>query len=310
MKTKHTFTPPHKILFLIGFTSIALFSGCSSNHNVTQSTDMTQNSTQQAESVSETQAPEQFSFNTEGELWDYLESVYPIVTANDVGSGNYTGQYVIVDSVARNVTVSSYDYVSCDMYFPSSNGDVTSKHWACFFGNDDLKEYGCISGQQYLANMQDDQSFRVCYRVNSDNSFGPMNMLAIKLLEDPAINTPENSNSADSTGGRLENATIFTADIFNGSGTEVIGQRAYIILPKSALKEITESEYSVFLDSKVKDSGYNWFSIICDDGTGIVFNGCFTGVGTYGNMDQEGAVVEAIGYITLTENGYIYELAQ
>ena len=97
-----------------------------------------------------------------------------------------------------------------------------------------------------------------------------MNMLAIKLLEDPAINTPENSNSADSTGGRLENATIFTADIFNGSGTEVIGQRAYIILPKSALKEITESEYSVFLDSKVKDSGYNWFSIICDDGTGIV----------------------------------------
>ena len=65
--------------------------------------------------------------------------------------------------------------------------------------------------------------------------------------------------------------------------------------------------YVNFLNAKVKDSGYNWFSIICDDGTGICFAGSFTGLGTYGKINNEGSVTETIGNISVTENGYEYE---
>ena len=48
-------------------------------------------------------------------------------------------------------------------------------------------------------------------------------------------------------------------------------------------------------------------SIFCDDGTGICFAGSFTGLGTYGKINNEGSVTETIGNISVTENGYEYE---
>ena len=93
----------------------------------------------------------------------------------------------------------------------------------------------------------------------------------------------------------------------NGFGTEVIGQRAYIIIPKDDLKNVTENEFSEFVNSNIKGKGYNWFTITCDDGMGINFAGDLSSFATYGKVDNEGSITEPIGYITLTENGYIYE---
>lgn len=50
-------------------------------------------------------------------------------------------------------------------------------------------------------------------------------------------------------------------------------------------------------------------SIICDDGTGIVFSNSFTGLGTYGELDDEGCVTTPLGYISASESGYEYEPA-
>ena len=108
---------------------------------------------------------------------------------------------------------------------------------------------------------------------------------------------------------RLMNAVVMTADVYNGSNTQIIGQRAFITIPKEVLKQISEKCYVNFLNAKVKDSGYNWFSIICDDGTGICFAGSFTGLGTYGKINNEGSVTETIGNISVTENGYEYTKA-
>lgn len=115
---------------------------------------------------------------------------------------------------------------------------------------------------------------------------------------------PSSLSEADQ---RLANATIFKADVYNGTGTDIIGKRAYIIIPKDTLKQISEKDYANFLNTKVKDSGYNWFSIICDDGTGICFAGSFTNLGTYGKINKDGSITEAIGNISATENGYKYE---
>ncbi len=46
-------------------------------------------------------------------------------------------------------------------------------------------------------------------------------------------------------------------------------------------------------------SGYNWFTIICDDGTGINFVGSNTNVIEYGKLDDEGRIntlIEDIDY--------------
>lgn len=115
------------------------------------------------------------------------------------------------------------------------------------------------------------------------------------------------TGSDNESAQRLTNATIFKADVYNGAGTEIIGKRAYIIISKDTLKQISEKDYADFLSSKVKDSGYNWFSIICDDGTGICFAGSFTGLGTYGKINNDGSITEAIGNISATEQGYEYE---
>lgn len=312
MKIKHTFTLHHHeitALLLAGVLVISC-SGCSSsgsNSNNTQSSADSEATT----SVTPTENPADIlrSFTNDSSLWEYLEKTYPQVTMEDVESGQYTGQYVIIDSCAKNVKVTDYKYVSCDMFFSTSNGQYKEKDlWACFFGDEDLQKYGCVSGQQCLANMQDGQMLRACYYVNSDNSFGPMKMLAIKTLQretNVSVDPPE-SNSADS---RLYNASIITADVLNGSGNEVIGQRAYIIFPKSALSEITADAFTQFVNSNVKDNGYNWFSIICDDGTGINFAGNTYSFATYGIMDNNGCIAKPIGYITITENGCTYETA-
>lgn len=96
-------------------------------------------------------------------------------------------------------------------------------------------------------------------------------------------------------------------DVKSGSG-EKIGEYAYIRITKAQLQSITEENYKEFVETVVKDSGYNWVSIICDDGTGICFPGSMYYVGTYGKQDSDGSILEDYGSITLNENGgYTYE---
>ena len=56
----------------------------------------------------------------------------------------------------------------------------------------------------------------------------------------------------------------------------------------------------------MEESGYNWYTIACSDGTGIQFNGCFTGAATYGIIVKDGCIEDVLGYITLGDDGYEY----
>jgi hypothetical protein len=96
-------------------------------------------------------------------------------------------------------------------------------------------------------------------------------------------------------------------DVKTGSGDK-IGEYAYIRITKAQLQAITEENYKEFVETVVKDSGYNWVAILCDDGTGICFPGSMYYVGTYGKQDTDGSILEDYGAITLDENGgYTYE---
>ena len=91
-------------------------------------------------------------------------------------------------------------------------------------------------------------------------------------------------------------------DVKTGSGDK-IGEYAYIRITKAQLQAITEENYKEFVETVVKDSGYNWVAILCDDGTGICFPGSMYYVGTYGKQDTDGSILEDYGDIPLEDIG-------
>lgn len=62
-----------------------------------------------------------------------------------------------------------------------------------------------------------------------------------------SVSTTDNENDQ-----RLLNAIIMCDDVTNGNGTDVIGQRAYIVIPKEVLSQISENGYATFLENKIK----------------------------------------------------------
>ena len=106
----------------------------------------------------------------------------------------------------------------------------------------------------------------------------------------------------------LTQAKVKTADVMNGFGTDKIGERAYIEIGKEDLQNVTQEDFKEFADTVVKDSGYNYFTVICDDGTGVFFGGSEIIIVSYGKLNDEGMLEETVGDILLQDNGeYIYE---
>ena len=89
------------------------------------------------------------------------------------------------------------------------------------------------------------------------------------------------------------------ADVMNGFRTEKLGQWACIHMEKAEAKAAGEDAFSEFAKTNVQGSGYNWWSVIFEDGTGICFTGSHTYVSTYGRLDDEGCITEALGDISL-----------
>lgn len=105
----------------------------------------------------------------------------------------------------------------------------------------------------------------------------------------------------------LMNAKIQIADVMNGTKSEKLGEWAEIQISKAVLEEITQEQFSEFCNDIVNESGYNWFTISCEDGTGIQFAGSIPYVSTYGSLDNEGCIAESMGTIMVQEDGkYIY----
>ncbi|MDR2052871.1 MAG: hypothetical protein LBP80_05595 [Treponema sp.] len=72
----------------------------------------------------------------------------------------------------------------------------------------------------------------------------------------------------------------------NGSGTARIGTRAYVELEPDEFKALTLDNYAEFYQY-FKDKDYNWVSIFCSDGTGVIFARGGP-IGEFGSMDKEG----------------------
>lgn len=85
----------------------------------------------------------------------------------------------------------------------------------------------------------------------------------------------------------LMRATLIEAPVVNGLGKR-IGTRAYITLPQELLLEVVSMEDVAEFYLSFKGKGYNWVSVICPEGTGLVFAGDDSGMATYGTVDKTG----------------------
>jgi hypothetical protein len=74
--------------------------------------------------------------------------------------------------------------------------------------------------------------------------------------------------------------------VMNGLGTDRIGTRAYVELEPEEFEALTLENYTEFYQY-FKDKDYNWVSVLCSDGTGVIFTGGGP-YGQFGYMDDEG----------------------
>lgn len=116
---------------------------------------------------------------------------------------------------------------------------------------------------------------------------------------------------ASETGNPLMDAEVSVYDVMNGTKTEKLGEWAEIQVSKAVMIEVTQEQFIEFCNTRVKDSGYNWYSINCGDGTGIQFASSLSSVATYGTIDNESCIVESYGTIMVQEDGtYSYTKAE
>lgn len=100
-----------------------------------------------------------------------------------------------------------------------------------------------------------------------------------------------------------------TADIMNGMGDTVIGTRAYVEIKKDQMLELSNEQFTEFVNEVVKDSGYNYVTIIAEDASkAIFFPGSLTTNAEYGKVNIDGTLDVVYGYITLQDDGtYSYQ---
>lgn len=121
-------------------------------------------------------------------------------------------------------------------------------------------------------------------------------------------NTDGLSQTVPDSSNPLLNAQINTSPVKSGDNSKTLGTYAYINISKSILKAVTMDQFTEFAQAIVDNSGYNWVSIICEDGTGICFSGSDIYYPSYGKLDADGAITDGYGDITwdFDTNTYSY----
>ncbi len=158
-----------------------------------------------------------------------------------------------------------------------------------------------------------DEKTQYIFKGNDDNTYTVWaGLLQLEVaLKDNAVDTVMQGTEQIYPAvhkNPLTQAKVKTADVMNGSGTDKIGERAYIEISKEDLQNVTQEDFKEFAETIVKDSGYNYFTVICNDGTGVFFGGSEIIIVSYGKLNDEGMLEEAAGDILLQDNGeYIYE---
>lgn len=144
--------------------SALLLSGCSAENekSANETTPMsTSESNIESERTQENNASE--SGESEDNSWDYVSSIYPFVSYDDVKAGKYNNQYVILSVILENIDYSDITkWLKCDAWF---------SHEASYVCNDIT--FKCEELQGYSpTELKPGDNIDVCFFINADSSFG------------------------------------------------------------------------------------------------------------------------------------------
>ena len=105
----------------------------------------------------------------------------------------------------------------------------------------------------------------------------------------------------------LMKVEVQTADYIDETGT-ITGKRGYVEIPKSVLNTVNEKKFAKFTEKVVLSGEYELFTIICDDGTGIVYGQSNNPeeVAVYGYINAIGQATETFGYVEDNDGTYQY----
>ena len=106
--------------------------------------------------------------------------------------------------------------------------------------------------------------------------------------------------------------TVLTGNVFLDAELQIVhtgnGSRAYIEINKIDAISTSMEEYLDFLSQRVEDSGYNWWTVCFEDGTGLVYTGSLIYAVEYGTLDSsDGTIAYGYGYLAPEDDGtYTY----
>ncbi|MBQ0065171.1 MAG: hypothetical protein KBT48_05360, partial [Firmicutes bacterium] len=105
----------------------------------------------------------------------------------------------------------------------------------------------------------------------------------------------------------LMKLTVQEETVYSGSG-EDIGSRAYIRLSEKDFNKLEDSQIAEFVLSTVKkyeDQKYNYFTIDFGNERGVVFPGCNTLAGHYGQIDDTGSIELTEKFLMVSDSGEV-----
>ena len=106
------------------------------------------------------------------------------------------------------------------------------------------------------------------------------------------------------TANPLKGAEVLTADYIDETGVSS-GTRAYIEIDKNSFRQVSEKQFRSFTDKVVRNDEYVMFTIVCEDGSGIVFTDQGETI-RYGYIDSNGRITEEFGIVQKQNGKYVY----
>lgn len=101
----------------------------------------------------------------------------------------------------------------------------------------------------------------------------------------------------------LKQLDIVPIPVEANAGTDKSKYYAFVRANIELIKGLSEQEYLEFCNDCIKNSGYRYFTIDFQNGTGIVFPNCYTEAGIYGEIEETRSIINAKKYIGIDENG-------
>ncbi len=127
-------------------------------------------------------------------------------------------------------------------------------------------------------------------------------------LKFPAFTSSVSENSTQDN--FLLDAVINTEELYISGSNEVQGLRGYINVSSSELSSMTPSQYYDFYETVLKNSSYQWFSIVCPDGTGLFIPDCADGAACFCTLDSLGRQTDIYGYLIIQNGTCVYQEAE